>query len=140
MLALAQSSSTIKIGYITALSGVRANFGEADEWTLAKFKAADVEVVAISTDKQDESTRFRTEYKMPFGVLGDPEHKVIDAFGVPLMVRGDAQYAQRSVVLIDKDGKVAYIDQDYKIGEDEKPLFEAIDKLKAKASPIEKMP
>lgn len=28
--ALAQSSSTIKIGYITALSGVRANFGEAD--------------------------------------------------------------------------------------------------------------
>ncbi|MCC7151908.1 MAG: hypothetical protein IT501_07875 [Rubrivivax sp.] len=28
--ALAQSRSTIKIGYITALSGVRANFGEAD--------------------------------------------------------------------------------------------------------------
>ena len=31
---------TIKIGYITALSGVRANFGEADRWTLAKVKAA----------------------------------------------------------------------------------------------------
>lgn len=38
--ALAQSRGTIKIGYITALSGVRANFGEADQWTLDKFKAA----------------------------------------------------------------------------------------------------
>jgi branched-chain amino acid transport system substrate-binding protein len=28
--ALAQARNTIKIGYITALSGVRANFGEAD--------------------------------------------------------------------------------------------------------------
>ncbi|ODU06600.1 MAG: branched-chain amino acid ABC transporter substrate-binding protein [Rubrivivax sp. SCN 71-131] len=38
--ALAQARGTIKIGYITALSGVRANFGEADQWTLDKFRAA----------------------------------------------------------------------------------------------------
>ena len=38
-LALAQARP-IRIGYITALSGVRANFGEADNWTLDKFKAA----------------------------------------------------------------------------------------------------
>ena len=38
---LAQSAAkTIKIGYITALSGVRANFGEADLWTLERIKAA----------------------------------------------------------------------------------------------------
>lgn len=97
-----------------------------------KFKTADVEVVAVSTDKQEESTRFKGEYSMPFIVLGDPDRKIIEAYGVPVMARGDAQYAQRSIVLIDKEGKVSYIDQDYKIGEDEKPLFEAIDKLKVK--------
>jgi len=36
--AIAQSRP-IKIGYITALSGVRAAFGEADEWQLAKVRA-----------------------------------------------------------------------------------------------------
>lgn len=37
-LALAQSRP-IRIGYITALSGVRANFGEADRWQLEKMQA-----------------------------------------------------------------------------------------------------
>jgi branched-chain amino acid transport system substrate-binding protein len=37
-LALAQSRP-IKIGYVTALSGVRAPFGVADEWHLAKMRA-----------------------------------------------------------------------------------------------------
>lgn len=38
--ALAQSSKTIKIGYLTTLSGVRANFGEADTWSLERIRAA----------------------------------------------------------------------------------------------------
>jgi branched-chain amino acid transport system substrate-binding protein len=32
------SSNTIKIGYITSLSGIRGNFGEADLWNLGKVK------------------------------------------------------------------------------------------------------
>lgn len=36
----AQSSGkTIKIGYLTTLSGVRANFGEADTWSLERIRA-----------------------------------------------------------------------------------------------------
>jgi branched-chain amino acid transport system substrate-binding protein len=38
--ALAQASKTIKIGYLTTLSGVRANFGEADTWSLERIRAA----------------------------------------------------------------------------------------------------
>ncbi|HVW67345.1 MAG TPA: ABC transporter substrate-binding protein [Steroidobacteraceae bacterium] len=34
------ASRTIRIGYITALSGVRANFGEADLWTLGRIRSA----------------------------------------------------------------------------------------------------
>ena len=33
-------SRELRIGYITALSGVRANFGEADAWTLERIRAA----------------------------------------------------------------------------------------------------
>jgi branched-chain amino acid transport system substrate-binding protein len=33
-------AKTIKIGYLTTLSGVRANFGEADTWSLERIRAA----------------------------------------------------------------------------------------------------
>jgi branched-chain amino acid transport system substrate-binding protein len=33
-------SRELRIGYITALSGVRANFGEADAWTLERIRVA----------------------------------------------------------------------------------------------------
>lgn len=33
-------AKTIKIGYLTTLSGVRANFGEADNWSLERVRAA----------------------------------------------------------------------------------------------------
>jgi branched-chain amino acid transport system substrate-binding protein len=39
-LARAQAAKTIKIGYLTTLSGVRANFGEADNWSLERVRAA----------------------------------------------------------------------------------------------------
>ena len=38
--ALAQAGKKIKIGYLTTLSGVRANFGEADTWSLERIRAA----------------------------------------------------------------------------------------------------
>ena len=95
----------------------------------SKFKAADTEIVAVSVDQQAESDRFREEKKMPFAVLGDPEHKVIDAYGIPLKDFSGNTYAQRSVVLVDRDGKVRYINMNYEIGKDEKPLFEAMQKL-----------
>lgn len=95
----------------------------------SKFKAADTEIVAVSVDPQTESDRFRTEMKMPFAVLGDPEHKVVDAYGIPLKEHGGKSYAQRAVILVDREGKIQYIDMDYEIGKDEKPLFEALQKI-----------
>ena len=49
--ALAQSSKTIKIGYLTTLSGVRANFGEADNWSLERVRAALKDGIKIGADK-----------------------------------------------------------------------------------------
>ena len=49
--ALAQSTKTIKIGYLTTLSGVRANFGEADTWSLERIRTALKEGLTIGGDK-----------------------------------------------------------------------------------------
>lgn len=38
--ARAEAAKTLKIGYITTLSGIRANFGEADNWSLERIRAA----------------------------------------------------------------------------------------------------
>lgn len=43
----------IKVGYITALSGVRANFGEADQWTVERVRAAIKSGAALGGKKLD---------------------------------------------------------------------------------------
>ncbi len=93
------------------------------------FKSADTEVVAVSVDEQQESDQFKKKFSMPFTVLGDPNHEIIDAYGVPLIKRGEAGYAQRSVYLVDKEGIVRYIDLQYSIDEDKEPLFKAMAEL-----------
>lgn len=60
-------SKTIKIGYVTALSGVRANFGEADIWNLERIKKSlekglslggkDYKVEIILKDNQSDINR-----------------------------------------------------------------------------------
>ena len=46
-------SRKFKIGYITALSGVRANFGEADLWTVERVRAALKRDLALAGGKLD---------------------------------------------------------------------------------------
>lgn len=117
-LLLAFYPKTFTGGCTKQLCGYRDDF--------KKFEEAGVDVLAVSADKQEDSDRFRAEYEMPFRVVGDAKHEIINAYGVPLK----GEYAQRSVVLIDKRGFVRYVDWEYKIGEDEKPLFDAINALK----------
>ena len=50
----AQSNAkTIKIGYLTTLSGIRANFGEADNWSLERVRAALKDGLTIGGSKYD---------------------------------------------------------------------------------------
>jgi len=97
--------------------------------TIEEFASADTAIVAISVDPQEESEAFRKEYQLPFPVVGDPDHKLVKQYGVPMVTFGELELAKRSVYLIDKEGIVRYIDPDYVIGSDEAPLMAAINKL-----------
>lgn len=96
---------------------------------IQQIKSANTEVIAISVDQQMDSEKFQEKFKLPFSLVGDPQHKIIEAYGVPLKDFSGNKFAQRSVFLVDKDGKVRYIDMDYKVGEDKDALYEQMKAL-----------
>jgi len=65
-----------------------------------------VTVVGVSVDPAAAQKAFQQKYTLPFVLLADPEHKVVDAFGVPLFGPG---LATRQAFLI-KHGKVVWCD------------------------------
>ena len=46
-----------------------------------KFKELDVAVIGVSKDSTASHIKFAEKYNLPFILLSDPEHKVIEAFG-----------------------------------------------------------
>jgi peroxiredoxin len=86
-----------------------------------KFKAAGAEILAISVDAPEKSREMAEKLKLTFTVLSDPEHKVIDKYGI-LDPGGKISIA--SVFVVDKNGIVrwSYITDDYKV----RPLDETI--------------
>ena len=46
-----------------------------------KFKELDAVVIGISKDSVSSHVKFAEKYSLPFVLLSDPEHKVIEAFG-----------------------------------------------------------
>jgi peroxiredoxin Q/BCP len=106
-------------GCTKQLCGYRDDFNQ--------FKSQDTTVIAISTDKQAASDAFKTKFEMPFTVLGDAEKKIVKAYGIPTMI--GLGLAQRSVVLIDKEGVIRFIDLKYDINKDKTVVYEQIAKL-----------
>jgi peroxiredoxin Q/BCP len=71
-----------------------------------EFTKQGVTVVGVSVDPGDAQKAFQQKYTLPFILLADPEHKVVDAFGVPLSTKG---FASRQAFLI-KHGKIVWCD------------------------------
>lgn len=72
----------------------------------AQYKALHAAVVGVSADTVDSHKQFCTKETLSFKLLADPDHKVIDAYGVPLMQHDGEQYAARQTFLISPEGKV----------------------------------
>lgn len=99
------------------------------------FKSSDTLVMAISLDEQADSGRFRKDYELPFPVIGDAKGEIVKAYRVPVAERGAAHYASRSVYLVDKQGKLRYIDREYRVEEDKQALYDALNALDEENSP-----
>jgi peroxiredoxin Q/BCP len=77
---------------------------------LEKYKAANAVILGVSLDTADSHKSFCTKESLSFKLLADPEHKVVDAYGVPVrtvqMPSGSATIAMRQTFLIDPSGKI----------------------------------
>jgi thioredoxin-dependent peroxiredoxin len=71
-----------------------------------KYKALNAVVLGVSLDTVESHATWCTKDSFTFKMLADPQHKVVDLYGVPLMTQGDASYAQRDTFLISPSGKI----------------------------------
>ncbi len=71
-----------------------------------KYTAANAVVLGVSLDTVESHKTFCTKDSLTFKLLADPDHKVIDQYGVPVKAFGPMKYASRETFLISPDGKV----------------------------------
>ncbi len=72
----------------------------------AKYDAANAVVLGVSLDTVESHKTFCTKDSLTFKLLADPDHKVIDAYGVPVKNFGVAKFASRDTFLISPEGKI----------------------------------
>jgi len=81
---------------------------EADNFQrdLAKYQALNAVVLGVSLDTVESHKTFCTKDSLTFKLLADPDHKAIDAYGVPVHSFGTMHYAERTTFLISPGGKI----------------------------------
>ncbi len=72
----------------------------------AKYDALNAVVLGVSLDTVESHKTFCSRDSLTFKLLADPDHKVIDAYGVPVNTRGNMSFASRDTFLISPQGKV----------------------------------
>ena len=73
---------------------------------LEKYMAANAVVIGVSLDTAGSHKSFCEKESLTFKLLADPEHKVVDAYGVPVKSYGSMNFASRQTYLINPDGKI----------------------------------
>ena len=73
---------------------------------LPKYDALNAVVLGVSLDTVESHKTWCTKDSLTFKLLADPDHKAIDAYGVPIKSFNGNSYAQRDTFLISPSGKV----------------------------------
>jgi peroxiredoxin Q/BCP len=76
---------------------------------LDKYHALNAVVLGVSLDTVESHKAWCAKDTFNFKMLADPDHKVVDAYGVPVMTHGDMKYASRDTFLISPDGKIVKV-------------------------------
>jgi peroxiredoxin Q/BCP len=77
-----------------------------------KFEKADTVVLGVSADPEKALANFKVKQKLNFPLLGDPTHKMLEAYGVWRMKKFMGRSFKgivRSTFLIGSDGKIEQI-------------------------------
>jgi thioredoxin-dependent peroxiredoxin len=91
-----------------------------------------VEVIGVSGDDQKSHQKFTEKYSLPFTLLTDPDHSVMEkygAWGEKNMYGKIVQGVLRSTFIIDEQGKIAHIFRKVKTDTHSQDVLKVIDSL-----------
>ena len=92
----------------------------------AKYTELNAAVVGVSLDTVDSHKKFCTKETLTFKLLADPDHKVVDEYGVPIKGMGSIKFASRQTFLISPDGKVVKFWPEVQVGNHSEEVLAAI--------------
>jgi peroxiredoxin Q/BCP len=75
--------------------------------TMDEFKGLDATVLGVSFDSVESHKAFIEKYHLPFLLLADTDKKIAEAYGV---ANESSKVASRVTFVIDKNGKIAFVD------------------------------
>ncbi len=93
----------------------------------AKFDKLNAAILGVSLDTADSHKSFCTQENLTFKLLADPDHKVVDQYGVPVQAHGDMKFASRVTYLISPAGKIVKVWPDVKVGNHSEDVLAAIE-------------
>ncbi len=76
---------------------------------IAKYDALNAVVLGVSVDTVADHKTWCSKDTFSFKLLADPDHKVVDTYGVPLMTYREMKFASRQTFLISPSGKVVKV-------------------------------
>ena len=95
----------------------------------AAYKKAGVTILGVSPDSPASHTRFRTKYEIPFTLLADEDHKVMDRYGVwgPKNFRGrEYMGVLRTTFVIGPDGDLLKVFEKVRPEDHSREVLEAL--------------
>src|SRR6266436_4227064 len=95
--------------------------------TMDEFKGLDAIVLGVSFDSVESHKAFIAKYNLPFVLLADTDKKVAKAYGV---ADDSSEVASRVTFVIDKNGKIAFVDPKVNPGTHAAELRAELAKLK----------
>ncbi len=73
-----------------------------------RIKDLDMELLAISADSSEIAVELKAQLGLTFPLLADMDVAVAKQYGVYTVARGNGEFAEPALIIIDKDGDVAY--------------------------------
>jgi peroxiredoxin Q/BCP len=104
--------------------------GFRDDYAVLRKRG--VEVVGVSADNQTSHQKFTEAYSLPFTLLSDADHSVMDAYGAwgeKNMYGKKITGVLRSTVLIDEAGKIAHIFRKVKTDTHSQDVIKVLDEM-----------
>jgi peroxiredoxin Q/BCP len=90
-----------------------------------EIKAAGAVILGVSADDVASHAAFSKKFSLPFPILADPGHAIIDAYGVKMPVVG---VAKRWTFIIGKDGLIQDIVKDVQASAHDKQVLQLLRK------------